>query len=118
MPEMDAGPDLKLLEAADWGLFSGKMAFTRVTKSAGLMTKYGWTSMVSLKDVMDLAGKSLAAGALDRDPWNLARILSTCPLILGGTSTGTQVAEGFPLHILETYSWAFIATFFKIFSRA
>jgi hypothetical protein len=104
IPEMDAGPDLNVLEAADKGLRSGNSAFTRESKSAGLMTKYGCTSTVSLKEVIDLAGRSLAAGTLDREPWNLAKMLSTWPLIFGGTSTGTHVAEGLPLHILETYS--------------
>ncbi len=71
-PEMEAWPD-RMLEPAESGLFSGNRAFTKVSKSAGLMTKYGWTSTVSLKDVMDLAGSSLAAGTLDRAPWNLGR---------------------------------------------
>ncbi len=38
MPEMEAGPDLKLPEA-EWGLFSGNMAFTNVAISAGLITR-------------------------------------------------------------------------------
>jgi hypothetical protein len=118
IPEMEPGPDLKLFEAADMGLLSGNKALTNVTRSAGLITRYGCTSTVSRRDVIDLAGKSLVVGTLDREPWNLDRMLSTWPLIFGGTSTGTQVADGLPLHMLETYSCPFIATFLKIFSRA
>jgi hypothetical protein len=38
MPDIDAGPDLKLPEA-ECGRLSGNMAFTKVARSAGLITK-------------------------------------------------------------------------------
>ena len=42
----------------DVGRLSGKTALTMVTKSAGLTTMYGRTSAVSLREAMDLAGRS------------------------------------------------------------
>ena len=76
-PDIEAAPDRSVLDMDDMGRRSGNNALTRVDKSDGLSTRYGWTSRVSLREVMDLAGSSLADGVLEREPWNLARMLST-----------------------------------------
>lgn len=61
-PERDEVAERKPLNTEspdpEVGRLSGKTALTMVTKSAGLTTMYGRTSAVSLKDVMDLAGRS------------------------------------------------------------
>ena len=44
---------------------SGNKALTNVTRSAGLITRYGCTSAVSRKDVNDLAGSSFGLERLD-----------------------------------------------------
>jgi len=86
IPEIEEAPDRKPLKCSlerelETGRFSGKRAFTMVTKSDGPITRYGCTSTVSLKDVIDRAGKSLAfdlEGRLDR---KRAMIFSIWPLI-------------------------------------
>jgi len=66
------------------GRFSGKSAFTMVIKSEGPSTRYGWTSAVSRKEVMDLAGKSLAFDLDGRVERNRAIIFSIWALIARG----------------------------------
>lgn len=63
---------------------SGKRAFTIVIKSEGPRTRYGCTSAVSLKDVIDLAGRSFALGRDGRLERKRAIIFSMWPLIASG----------------------------------
>ena len=89
IPEMEDAPDRKppkwpSFTELETGRLSGKRALTMVIKSAGPSTRYGWTSTVSLKEVIDLAGRSFAfdlEGRLDR---NLAIMFSMCTLIPSG----------------------------------
>jgi hypothetical protein len=67
IPEIEEAPDRKPLKWSfdkelETGRLSGKRAFTIVIRSDGPKTRYGWTSAVSLKEVMDLAGRSFAFG--------------------------------------------------------
>lgn len=89
-PEIDKAeerrPCISLARELDIGRFSrsGKRALTMVTKSEGPRTRYGWTSTVSLKDVIDLAGRSFALPLDGRLDLNLAIMFSIWPLIARG----------------------------------
>ena len=65
------------------GLLSGKTALTMVTKSAGLTTIYGRTSVVSLNEVMDRAGRSLGLSLEDLEVLKRFIMFSICVLISG-----------------------------------
>lgn len=67
----------------DVGRLSGKTALTMVTKSAGLTTMYGRTSAVSLKELMDLAGRSLELSLKDLEVLKRFMMFSMCVLISG-----------------------------------
>ena len=90
IPEMEEAPDRKPLKCpsfptdADAGRLSGKRALTMVIKSAGPSTRYGWTSTVSLNDVIDLAGRSFAFDLDGRLDLKRAMIFSMCALIPSG----------------------------------
>jgi hypothetical protein len=67
-----------------------------VIKSAGPSTRYGWTSTVSLNDVMDLAGRSLAFDLEGRLERNRAIMFSICALIPGGGEGDLFLPQGQP----------------------
>jgi hypothetical protein len=73
-----------------------------VTKSEGLMTRYGRTSIVSLKDVIDLAGRSLGF-----DFWAFVRkrpmIFSMWTLISGGVAADSFLREVSRYRLSEDY---------------
>jgi hypothetical protein len=88
-PEMDDAPDLRpwkwsLDRELETGRRSGKSAFTMVIRSEGPRTRYGCTSTVSLKDVMDLAGSSFAVERDGRLERKRDMMFSMCPLIASG----------------------------------
>lgn len=60
MPETDDAEERKPPRELDMGRLSGKRALTMVIKSEGPRTRYGCTSIVSLKEVIDLAGSNFA----------------------------------------------------------
>jgi len=80
----ERSPCMSLARELETGRFSGKRALTIVTRSDGPRTRYGCTSTVSLKDVIDLAGRSFALDREGRLPLNLAMMFSMWPLIAGG----------------------------------
>lgn len=89
IPEIDEAPERNpskwsLDNELETGRRSGKREFTMVIRSEGLRTRYGWTSTVSLKEVMDLAGKSLALDLDGRFERKRAMMFMICSLIAGG----------------------------------
>lgn len=89
VPEIDDAPDLNPVKWSrerepEAGRRSGKRAFTMVIRSEGPRTRYGWTSTVSRKDVIDLAGTSFAFGLEGRLERKRAIMFSMCPLIASG----------------------------------
>jgi hypothetical protein len=90
MEEADeARPVRRWLSLSIWlddGRRSGKSALTKVTMSAGERTIKGWTSTVSLGDVMAFAGSKIGfEGVLVC--LNRAKIFSICVRISGSTGT-------------------------------
>jgi hypothetical protein len=79
-------PD-SLATELDKGRFSGNRAFTIVVKSDGPITRYGCTSAVSLSEVIDLAGSSLALDRESRFVRKRPMILSTWALMASGVDT-------------------------------
>jgi hypothetical protein len=75
MPDTDEAPERNPSKWSfdnelETGRLSGKSALTIVNRSEGPRTRYGWTSTVSLNEVIDRAGKSLAfdlEGRLERN---------------------------------------------------
>lgn len=89
VPEIDDPPDRNPLKWSfdkelEAGRRSGKRAFIMVIRSEGPSTRYGCTSTVSLRDVMDLAGRSFALGLDGRLERKRAIMFSMCPLIASG----------------------------------
>ena len=89
-PDKEDGVDRKppnwdsLMVDPEVGRLSGKRAFTMVTKSDGLMTRYGLTSAVSRREVMDLAGSSFELCLADLDVLKRPMMFSMWTLISGG----------------------------------
>jgi hypothetical protein len=85
IPEMEdadeRNPWISLEREPDNGRFSGNRALTMVTRSDGPRTRYGWTSTVSRREVMDLAGRSFALDLEERLERKRDIIFSMCPLI-------------------------------------
>jgi hypothetical protein len=72
------------LTEPETGRLSGKSAVTMVNKSDGLRTRYGCTSTVSLSDVIDRAGSSLALDLEGRFERKRVMMFSICALIARG----------------------------------
>ena len=131
IPEIDEAPDLKPLKCSlarelDTGRLSGKRALTMVIRSEGPRTRYGWTSTVSLKEVIDLAGRSLAFDRDGRLERKRAIIFSIWPLRASGVDADLflhypldtiEVEDRFvPYHVISTTILCdLIATSLRIF---
>ena len=96
IPDIDDAPDLRPLKWSldrelEAGLLSGNSAFTIANRSAGPRTKYGWTSTVSLNDVIERAGRSFALDLDDRVGRNREMMPSIRSFIIGGVEgVGSQ----------------------------